>query len=99
MYMVNAKYNEETKALDDINGEVKGVKYKELPLVLVVATAKEKEESETFECPVYYLPKRMSKVGKFENALMKVDCPTSTAKDYWIMKQTFISCANPELNS
>lgn len=99
LYMVNAKYNEETKALDDINEEVKGVKCKELPLVLAVATAEEKEKTEAFECPVYYLPKRMSKVGKFENALMKVECPTSAAKDYWIMKQTFISCTNPELNS
>jgi len=97
LYMLNAKYNPETKALDNIEEEEKYIKYTKLPIIAVIPTTETKEKSETFECPVYYLPRRVDKVGNFENLLMRVEYPT-TNKDYWIMKQTFISCINPETN-
>ncbi len=99
--LINAKYNTETSALEELTAEETRVKKcTKMPVIAVTPTnEQQKEDRGDYECPVYYLPTKVSKVGRLENLVTRVDCPTELKSQYWILKEVFMSCVDPELNA
>ena len=104
LYMINAKINEDTNTLDELTAEDekkcgKDFKYAKMPIVSVIVTSEQKEITENFECPLYYLPKRITKLGSLKNYLRNIECLTSQPMEHWIKKQVLMTCIDPESNS
>ena len=104
LYMANAKYNIESGVMEEYNPEEQlkfsgPFKYSKMPIIALSPTNEAKEDRGDFECPVYYLPVKTSKVGELDNMIIKIDCPTDLKSQYWILKEVFMTCIDPALNT
>ena len=104
IYMINGKYNNKTDELEEFTNEESNnfksdIHYSSVPLVSVIVENDQKEDQDEFDCPVYYLTMRTEKIGNLDNHLMDIKCPTCRKYPYWIKKNLYMTCINPELNA
>jgi len=104
LYMMNAKFNLDTQVLSDLMEPERlactgSFKYSRMPVIAVRATDEVLENTGDYECPLYFLPTKNGAVGNLENLLTKIEIHTDLSSRYWIMKEVFMSCIDPDLNA
>ncbi len=104
LFMTNARYNPDNGVLEEFTNEEQKrfsgpFKYSRMPVIAITPTDQPKEEHGDYACPVYYLPTKVGTVGTLQNLVTKIDCPTDLKSQYWILKEVFITCIDPELNA
>ena len=86
---------EELVVVDALPGEA----YSDSPMILFIPTANYEPEEEDYSCPVYKTHERagaLSTTGHSTNFIISIDCPTTAAPEYWILKGTAFLCQKAE---
>ena len=100
LYLLNANYAVQSNTLTDFtNDELlyfkDGPKYVKMPIITIVHTNERKDSIDEYSCPVYFLPRRVNKIGQLNKCLGYIDYPTYIGSPYWIMKDGYIGWVDP----